>query len=63
MRTRRLLLLAFLLVCARISPCAAGDVIDPAKGVAEEGTDTLWYDLRLLDVEGRGWTDTESPAS
>ncbi len=42
-----------------LSPCRAGGVIDPAKALAEEGTETLWYDLRLLDVEGRGWTDTK----
>src|SRR6516162_1992951 len=58
MQVHRLLFLP-LLVSAAASPCAAGDLIDPTKAVAEEGTDTLWYDLRLLDIEGRGWTNTK----
>ncbi|MGE5192323.1 MAG: SGNH/GDSL hydrolase family protein [Deltaproteobacteria bacterium] len=60
MSIRPLLCLAFLLACAGVAPCAAGDLIDPSKAVAEEGTETLWYDLRLLDVEGKGWTDTKA---
>src|SRR5262245_48862158 len=59
MQLRRLLFLA-LLVSVGVSPCAAGDLIDPAKAGSEEGSDTLWYDLRLLDVEGRGWTNTKA---
>jgi hypothetical protein len=39
----------------------AGTPVDPAKAVRESGQDTLWYNLKLLDVEGRGWTDTKSP--
>src|SRR5262249_30992613 len=39
---------------------SAGEVIDPAKATLEQGTDRLWYDLKLLDVEGRGWTDTKA---
>ena len=35
-------------------------MIDPSKATAEAGSDTLWYDLRLVDVEGRGWTDTKA---
>jgi len=60
MFSRCLLSLVLLLVCLETGLCAAGEVIDPAKAVAEEGTDTLWYDLRLLDVEGRGWTETKA---
>src|SRR5258708_7478473 len=56
---RRLLPLV-LLSSLVASPCSAGDAIDPSKAVAEAGTDTLWYDLTLLDIEGRGWTETKS---
>ncbi len=42
------------------SPALAGDVIDQAKAVAEPDSETLWYDLGALDVEGRGWTDTKA---
>lgn len=41
------------------SVCIAGGTIDPAKATADAGSELLWYDLRLLDVEGRGWTDTK----
>ncbi len=60
MLCRRLLFLPIFVLCANLPLCTAGEVIDPAKAVAEEGTDTLWYDLRLLDVEGRGWTETKA---
>ncbi|MGC1273630.1 MAG: SGNH/GDSL hydrolase family protein [Planctomycetaceae bacterium] len=40
---------------------AASEPIDPAKAVRDEKGKILWYDLQLLDVEGRGWTDTKAP--
>lgn len=60
MSPRRLLFLLFLMVTAVAARCEAGEAIDPSKGVAEAGTDTLWYDLKLLDVEGRGWTNSKA---
>lgn len=33
--------------------------LDPARGTQDAGVGLLWYDTRLLTVEGRGWTDTE----
>ena len=56
--TWRLILFVLALLSSTI--CQAGDLIDPAKATADEQGDTLWYDLRLLDVEGRGWNDTKS---
>lgn len=47
-----------LLTHAMMSAAFAGETIDPSKAVAETGKDILWYDLKLLDVEGRGWTQT-----
>jgi len=52
--------LALLLTGAVAAACRAGESIDPSKATPEEGTETLWYDLRLLDVEGKGWTDTKA---
>ena len=34
--------------------------IDPKNGVEDPDGKILWYDCKLLDVEGKGWTDTES---
>jgi hypothetical protein len=38
----------------------AQDAIDPAKGKADE-KGMLWYDIRLLDLEGQGWKDVKDP--
>jgi GDSL-like Lipase/Acylhydrolase family/N-terminus of Esterase_SGNH_hydro-type len=46
------------LVLAGAGP--AGEVIDPSKARVEEDSKLLWYDLRLLDVEGKGWSDTKA---
>lgn len=35
------------------------DTIPPEKGKSEDGL--VWYDTRLLDVEGQGWTDVAAP--
>ena len=56
----RPLCLALLLISSLSAYCSAGDRVDPSKATTEEGTETLWYDLRLLDVEGKGWTDTKA---
>jgi hypothetical protein len=55
---RRLCYLTIIILGAVYSPCSGGDAVDPSQATAEAGSDTLWYNLRLLDVEGRGWTDT-----
>jgi lysophospholipase L1-like esterase len=39
----------------------AADAIDPALAKTHEGDPALWYDLPLLDVEGKGWADTKAP--
>ena len=50
-------LMCFELATAR---CVAVDTIDPLGGTSEPEKGLIWYDLQLLDVEGRGWTDTKS---
>jgi lysophospholipase L1-like esterase len=39
----------------------AGDVLDPALAKRQPGESTLWYDARLLGVEGQGWSATQAP--
>ena len=34
--------------------------LDPKQGRPDPDGTFIWYDCQLLDVEGRGWTDTES---
>ena len=38
----------------------ASEVIDPSRATRESGDSTLWYDIRLLGVEGQGWTETKA---
>lgn len=50
-----------LLLCLTFAGRApAGEVIDPAKATGKLGETNRWYDIRLLNVEGRGWNDTKS---
>jgi hypothetical protein len=51
-----LLSYALSLSCATTS---YADSIDPAKAKAEK--DLLWYDVRLLGIEGQAWTETKMP--
>ena len=58
---RRLVTFASLLILIGfVTPLCAREIIDPAKAVGESGSETQWYDVRLLDVEGRAWTDTKA---
>ena len=54
----RLLTLAVFVLAGR---ALAADVIDPAKAKADDKDPILWYDIRLLGVEGQGWKDTKAP--
>jgi hypothetical protein len=36
----------------------AAEPIDPARAKPDEKTGVLWYDAKLLNVEGKGWTET-----
>src|SRR5262245_8497065 len=39
---------------------AADGVLDPARAKGEPGGNTLWYDVRDLGVEGKGWSETKA---
>jgi hypothetical protein len=39
---------------------ASAEQIDPSQGVTDPCDGHVWYDGRLLRLEGRGWEDTES---
>jgi hypothetical protein len=40
--------------------CQAGEPVDSARGTYDSEKNLVWYDLKLLDVEGRGWAETKS---
>lgn len=42
-----------------LSPAHAADRIDPSRAEVIKGV--AWFDIRVLDVEGQGWTDTQAP--
>ena len=44
-----------------ISPAFAQDPIPSAKGTPDPNGNVVWYDARLLGIEGQGWTDTKAP--
>jgi hypothetical protein len=60
MSSRHLFFVLIFVLRVTPSPCTGGEVIAPSQATAEADGDTLWYDLRLLDVEGRGWTETKA---
>ncbi|WP_201750088.1 SGNH/GDSL hydrolase family protein [Tautonia marina] len=39
----------------------ASDRIDPGQATVRPDDPTRWYDVRLLGLEGQGWTDTKAP--
>ena len=55
--------LFFLFLCSAfiqgIVLLQAGE-IDPKQGIADPDGKTVWYEGKLLAVEGKGWNDTES---
>jgi len=47
------------ILAARLAT-AADNVLDPAAAKADEKADILWYDLKNLAVEGKGWGETKA---
>jgi hypothetical protein len=46
--------------CVHDAASIAAEPIDPARARRDDGDPTLWYDVQLVGVEGRGWDDTKS---
>ena len=42
------------------SPCIADEALDQKLGKLDPDEKTRWYDIAQLDLEGRGWTQTEA---
>ncbi len=57
----RLYPLAVVLFVAGGSFLSAGEPIDPGEATRAEGDSTLWYDVRLVGVEGQGWSENAAP--
>ncbi len=52
-----------ILLLYAISPSLllAQDPIPASKGTPDPKDSVVWYDARLLDIEGQGWKDTKAP--
>ncbi len=51
----------FVLLVAGTEAAAGERIVAADRARADADSGLLWYDLRLLDVEGQGWTDTLAP--
>jgi hypothetical protein len=49
------------MVFAALPARLPADAIDPSQAKADEGNRLLWYDVRLLGLEGQGWSETKAP--
>lgn len=58
-RARAFVAIGISLLAGAAAP-AAERTIDPARAQSDPGGTTLWYDVRDLDVEGKGWSDTKA---
>lgn len=60
--TRYLIFLKLLICLAAAFPITSysSDAIDQKNGRADADGQTVWFDAKLLGVEGKGWIDTES---
>jgi lysophospholipase L1-like esterase len=48
------------LLAAAATAIGAEESLDPARAKSEPGSSILWYDVRDLDVEGKGWSETKA---
>src|SRR5262245_14963169 len=56
-------MLAIVICCSLAIPHAlqGGDVLDASLAKADADGSLLWYDLKHLALEGKGWPDTKAP--
>jgi hypothetical protein len=50
----------FFLCFTLVTSILRAESIDPKNGEADPDGWTMWYDCKLLTIEGKGWTNTES---
>jgi hypothetical protein len=51
---------SLLAMLVSLAPISAQSAIDPAKAKPDD-KGILWYDIQLLDLEGKGWPDSKAP--
>ena len=56
---RKLFFVLLSLVFVQASVLLQAGEIDPKQGIADPDGKTIWYEGKLLKVEGKGWNDTE----
>lgn len=61
MNVVRTLIIAVLLVTRTGSGISAAEAIDASQATLDAEKKIAWYDLRLLAIEGQGWTETKAP--
>lgn len=58
----RLVAFTFVFAFAFTPAQGAEETLDPSRAKSESGSSTLWYDVRDLDVEGKGWDGSATKA-
>ncbi len=59
---KRIVVLAVVaFVATSLRFAGAAEVIDRKQATPSEKGDVLWYDIRLLGIEGQGWKEVEDP--
>jgi len=51
----------FSIISMWLSTASADDIIPVSLAKGESDSPVLWYDIRLLNVEGQGWKETKAP--
>lgn len=61
--SRRLLrsLLGFLILCVTAASSPATELVASDKGKLSDDKATRWFDLRVLNLEGKAWQETKAP--
>ena len=56
----RLFAICFLFVCGSARLTLAQETLNPSLAKKDSNRRILWYDIRNLELEGKGWSDTKS---
>src|SRR2546421_5807034 len=59
--SRKISAAVFFVVCLCLNQLAvAADALDPALAKKDPADGTQWFEIQLLNVEGKGWTETKA---